>query len=237
MTNGELKSYIRNYLAAQLSTHLRDQVIVDAMNYAVGKWCIFVSYPELSETVTIPANTSYADVSDKNVNSITAVYFENINNRLDRIYRVQFDKMNEDSESLDSPTDDTPSYYFYEDVRVDNKARRRFYILNSAGLYASSDVKSIIFNYVGVPSMLTTSITDDAKECVIPEPYCLDVIFVAAWFHYNRKSDHRNAAIQKGYWEQSTLYDYMMQQESTRDGKMSMGDGLADARRDYIDNY
>lgn len=237
MTLGDVKRISRNYAAVQLRTHLRDEVLVDAINDAVAQWCVYVGYPRIEISLTLTAGNSYADVGDRHVQDIEAVYYEDKEGRLERIYRGSADAIVANANDIDPYNESTPTKYFYEEVMVNNAKQKRVYIYNEYGLFVSSVVKSIIFIYTGVPEAFVPGVGDESKSIVIPAPYAYDLKYFVAFVHYNRVGDDDKAKTQFALWQGSKLMGYMLMNDSTRDIKQTMGDVIATKRRLYIDRY
>ena len=239
MILSDAERIIRNYAAVQLSTHFRYAVVIDAINDAIAQWCVYVGYPRITVEpfLSLTANTSYIDVSDKFIQDIEAVYYETTYSRsLTRTYRGTTGYIHDTAVSV-SPTDSTPTKYFYEEVMASNAMRKRLYIYNDSGLFAIDTAKEFPFIYTGLPIAFTTAEGDKTKNIIIPDPYVYDLKFFAAFIHYNRVGDDKKSIRQYQLWEKSKLFAYMMMNDATRDVKKRMTDGLAEARRKYMDRF
>lgn len=234
MKLGTLKRLCRNYLAQQGQSHLRDQVLVDAINIACSQWCDKVEYPRAIDSITLLAGSSYIDVTSKKIHDIEAVYSDGM--RLRRLTRSEIDSMT----AVVSPASITcPAGYFYEEVRLATTPgiTKRLRIYGGIAVYTASADQEFDLHYTTGPDEYAAGEGEEDKLLPIPDAYCPDLVFFAAFFHYQRTGDKSSKAQEWTLWQQSQLYARMWTDSFDRDGDKQIRDSMLPLKEIYKTNY
>ena len=236
MILGTLKRLCRNYLAQQGQSHLRDQVLVDAINIACSQWCDRVEYPRAIDQLIPTTGLSYIDVSSKKIHDIEAVYYGGL--RLIRLNRSEIDGLT--SASLSSSVT-TPTGYYYEEVKLSNTPTgtitKRIWVYGSTGVYTVAADQQFEIYYTAGAEEYAAGEQDEAKLMPIPDAYCSDLVFFVAFFHYQRTGDKTSKAQEWTLWQQSQLYARMWTDSFDRDGDKQMQDPMLSRKENYKANY
>jgi len=235
MNLGTVKRIIRNYLAEQGVSHLREQVLMDAINDARMQWWNNVEYPRTYEELTLPAGLSYVDLGTRFIDAIEAVYMTDLSTRLVRLERNDIDGIN--SGTAIPPETVTPYGYYHEEVLTSGSVRKRLYIYSRYGLYTDTSDNTILFYYTGGPTEYAAGSAEEARILEIPDVYCYDLKYFAAFIHYTRTGDKKSAAANYALWEKTGLWAYMMMNANKQDADKRILDKMLELKQEYIDSY